>query len=203
MKIIVLDLEMNQPSNKIIEIGAVLVDVKLKKILSEFSELCNPGELPSLEYKLGGGINITELTGITPEMVSSADEASVVHDRFWRWVDACQCGGMLAGWGGDVWELAGQSKAMGVSLSSKIRSHDLKAFASFFRLAKGGKQRGGLANTLTMFDLPFEGVAHRALIDAKNTAILLLHLFEKLEKFFAIEKIMSAGDSPVSVKKSK
>ena len=76
MKTVVVDLELNQPSNKIIQIGAVCIDTKSHKLISIFNQICNPeGELPS-QY-------ITNLTKITPEMVKNAEPLSDVLVQFW------------------------------------------------------------------------------------------------------------------------
>nr|BFD64817.1 hypothetical protein BdHM001_34980 [Bdellovibrio sp. HM001] len=57
MKFISIDLEMNQPSGKVIEIGAVIMDTKTMSIVDTFQVYVNPGEPISQE--------ITDLTGIT------------------------------------------------------------------------------------------------------------------------------------------
>lgn len=186
---IIIDLEMNQPSNKIIDIGAYLVDLKRKSFLSKFDSLCNPGELPS-DYILQNGLTITQLTGITPEMVASAEASNVVHDRFWRWVEECKVGGVIGAWGGDIQVIKRESTELGVTVIPKIQDYDLKKLTSFFRAARGGKTKGGLSNSMDLFSVKKHGPAHRALIDAENTSLLMFELFSKLQKMFQIEDIL-------------
>lgn len=62
MRLCVIDLEMNQPSHSIIQIGAVCYDTRQDKVRAVFSSNVRPGDEQISPY-------ITELTGITQEMV--------------------------------------------------------------------------------------------------------------------------------------
>lgn len=193
MRIIVMDLEMNQPSNKIIDIGAVFVDLKQKKIVSIFDELCNPGELPS-DFLMRNGMTVTELTGISPEMVSAARSLKEVLIDFWAFVEKCNCGAFVTAWGRDVSEIIEQSNELSVAMP-RVNEFDLKKFTSFFRSAKGIKGKGGLHNAIEAFGLTFQGKAHRGLADSENTAFLMMKLFNQLETFFEMEKVMAGKGS--------
>jgi inhibitor of KinA sporulation pathway (predicted exonuclease) len=170
MKLVVLDLELNQPSNLIIQIGAVAVDLKSKKILSEqFNKVANPGELPS-EY-------ITNLTGITQDMVANAEPLKDVLESFWSWLKSIHCDRELGAWGGDVYMVIEASKALGVDRPARVKNTDIKAVSKVFRAAMPkARKSGGLKATMDLYGLNFEGTQHDALADAINTAKLLIHL---------------------------
>lgn len=175
MKAIVVDLELTQNKDstpKIIQIGAVLVDLRSNRILGVFNKICNPGELPN-QF-------ITNLTGITAEQVSSGTPLNEALDLFWRWVEQGKCKNLLIDWGGgDIACLKKSSEQLSVALPEKRVKHiDLKLYASLIRLSKTQKIRGGLKNTLNLFGhdfYPDESYQHDALYDALNTAFLLFH----------------------------
>lgn len=180
MKAIVLDLEMTNPSNKIIQIGAVLVNTKSHQILDTFDMIANPGELPS-EF-------ITQLTGITSEMVANAQSLQTVLNLFWKWVEDCKCGKTLYAWGeGDIRYLEDQSRYQRVEVP-RLTTLNLKEMAALFRQAKDTKAEGGLKNTLQLFGMEFCGTQHNALDDAFNTALLLFRFEEMINFACGVEK---------------
>lgn len=191
MKYIVVDLELLQPGNEIIDIGAVLYDTKRREVLSRFDSLANPGKLPD-DYKLRNGQTITELTGITAEMI---EEASPLHEvllEWWAWVNSCQCGKRICTWGtGDLKLLADQSKQLHVHYPDRIRHMNLKIVAEMFRdPMRGAKAFGGLKRTMELFGLQFEGREHRALPDAENTAHLLGWFCKLVESGLFVKRTM-------------
>jgi inhibitor of KinA sporulation pathway (predicted exonuclease) len=175
MKVIVVDLELNQPSNNIIQIGAILCDVHSHQILDTFSIICNPeGELPS-EF-------ITNLTGITQEMVTNGVPLKEALKQFWDWVSNSNFSKTIVQWGeGDFRLLEKQSKERGVEVP-RLTTLNLKAVSAITRLHKGSKAKGGLHNTMELYNVPFYGNAHDGLVDAFNTALLLFRL-ESMWKF--------------------
>jgi inhibitor of KinA sporulation pathway (predicted exonuclease) len=175
MKAIVVDLELNQPSNKIIQIGAVICDIHSHQILDTFSIICNPeGEMPS-EF-------ITTLTGITIEMVENGVPLVDGLKQFWDWIADSGAGKMLVQWGeGDMRLLEQQSNERNVKVP-RLNTMNLKAVSSIMRQHKGSKAKGGLKNTMDLYGVPFYGDAHDGLIDSLNTAFLLFRL-EEMWKF--------------------
>jgi inhibitor of KinA sporulation pathway (predicted exonuclease) len=183
MKYIVLDLEMNQPSGSIIEIGAVCIDLKTGRQISAFSELININEI----------LNpfITELTGIRPEELALAKSLPVVLAEFWAWVEE-QNVRNIASWGTDYYLLTEESKKAKVIYPGKLRFLNIKEFASVFRACfPAVKQTGGLKATMNLFGLEFEGRQHRGLNDSIQTARLLVLLKENMRKFLSIQKIIA------------
>ena len=191
MKIVTLDLELLQPGNEICEIGACTLDLNQKSITHQYQTHCNPG-VPVTDYRLKNGQTITELTGITQAILDEAPPLREALEDFWSWFGQQQCGKRVATWGGgDVPFLVDQSRQQGVGCPRWVRQIDCKAIAILWRHATPGcKALGGLEAMLHLCGLQFQGLQHRALDDAINTARLLLHFYEHIRKGLLIENIV-------------
>jgi len=184
MNITVLDLEQNQPSGTIIEIGAVACNLKSGRILDRYSTLVYLNEVYDPDVQV--------LTGIKQEWLKTAPCFPVAAAGFWSWFENNNTGHKLWSWGPDHWELKRQSLAAGVQ-PPRIHACNAKDIASFFRLAAGGPQKGGLANALSRFEVAAVGPRHRALPDAEDTAVLMCKLFKEAQTFFRIKELLSNG----------
>lgn len=168
-----LDLEMNQPSGKIIQIGAVVGNIKTGEIFEKLSVFVNPKEDLSPM--------IITLTGITQDMVDSGvtlEEAYTklkdMHVKHNAFVNAVTWGG------GDSKELGDQLKLENNNFTGWCfgrRWIDVKTLYVSWRIANGQTIQGGLKNSCKKLGVPFQGPAHRADMDALNT-------------FFAYKKIL-------------
>ncbi len=173
MKINILDLEMNQASGNIIEIGAVCYDVKLGDRTASFQ---NYVKLPEGEVL---NPDITALTGITEENLANAPSLKDALELYWAWAVKSGCCKFIAAWGNDYWVVIEESKALGVEYPSRMSTLNIKVMANIMRCAyPNTKATGGLANTLETFGLSFAGSQHRALVDAYNTQNVVKFLFE-------------------------
>jgi inhibitor of KinA sporulation pathway (predicted exonuclease) len=177
MKVAVVDLELTQNEGsqpQIIQIGAVCGDIHGHVLLNVFDMICNPGELPN-SY-------ITQLTGITPEQVQQGVPLAEALRDFWVWVENNQSTKLIIEWGGgDIAALIEASHRLNVQVP-RIFNLNLKLIAQIMRAHKGTKRKGGLGNTLELYDLSFIGTPHNALHDAFNT-FLLACKFESMWKF--------------------
>lgn len=191
MKTIVVDIELNcpnTPEESIIQIGAVVCDMRSGKLGNTLSILINPGR-PIDPFIVG-------LCGITDEMVKDAVTLPEALEAFWIWVKEQNCGGNLSAWGSDIWEIkraTDKAREAGVPFPIyKIRNMDIKAISQVFRVAlpQHAKARGGLRNSLETFGLEFQGRQHNALDDAINTARLLGRFIEMQKKYQAISNIL-------------
>ena len=173
-----LDLEMNQPSGKIIQIGAVMGDLHTGKILDRVNCLINSGEQ----------LNpfITDLTGITDKMiyeegidiVDAYELLNSSHKKHNAFMNPITWGG------GDSIELKEQLPKE-IDWCFGRRWIDCKTLYISIRLANGQKLQGGLAKAMTKFGLNFEGRKHNALDDAYNTFRFyrrLVQLMPKMDK---------------------
>jgi inhibitor of KinA sporulation pathway (predicted exonuclease) len=167
MKMIFVDLELNQPSNSIIQIGAVCMNLSTGKVVDSFDVICNPGEYPN-DF-------ITKLTGITKENVMDGQPLKNALSDFWRWVNSCSVGNRVAAWGRDVQEL------IDASVYYKLRfkwpkQYDVKQFVNMYQFfasensSSPNKLNKGLFMAVQDSGLDFVGTQHNAYDDALNTA---------------------------------
>lgn len=174
MKAVIVDLELNQPSNSVIQIGAITVDLRSCRVLSRFDQFCAlpEGEVLS-EF-------ITELTGITGPQV---DSNSTPHykfglTQFWKYVADSQCR-VVSAWGTDVDQLIRDADQLGIERPRRIRRLDIKSMFSVLKCGlPSSRVRGGLRETLETLGLEFTGRQHNALTDSLNTAKLLIYARE-------------------------
>jgi inhibitor of KinA sporulation pathway (predicted exonuclease) len=185
MNYCVLDLEMNQPSGTIIEVGAVCYHSRSGKITSRFSqhvrlpegELLNP--------------DIAKLTGITEKDLAAARAIDLVQYNLAFWAGANGCSRNMATWGSDYWILKEAYRAVDTQFEFPWKNFlNVKEMATYLRAALPGKQRGGLKSAIEAFGLTFQGEPHRALIDAENTALLM-------DRMLAGTKLMGVAQSLV------
>ena len=186
MRCIVLDLEMNQPSQKIIQIGAVSAHINSRTMTaqSSFNEFINPQESLSPF--------IIELTGIQQEQVDQAQELPDVFGRFLDWIAKEGCHITVA-WGGDWNWLYQQAKQ-----SFTARTIDLKAMYLLLHSTDvSSKQAKGLRGAMNRYGLIFRGDQHDALIDAMNTTQLLFEMMNRhvfAEEILKLAKKQSIGE---------
>lgn len=172
-----LDLEMNQPSQTIIQIGAVVGNIRTGEILEK---LC-------VNVKTDEQISpfITELTGIKQEDVDNGvplleafEQLKLLHLKHKSFINACTWGG------GDTQELIKQVRTIDPITPINIfgrRWIDVKTLFVSWRLANGKPIQGGLAKSMLKVGLKFEGRKHNSCDDSLNTFRLyctMLKLFK-------------------------
>jgi inhibitor of KinA sporulation pathway (predicted exonuclease) len=160
-----LDLELNQPSGKIIQIGAVTGNIYTGEILERLSVYVNPKEEIATF--------ITELTKIKQEDVDSGltlEEAYRLLEEMHKSHQAF-CNPITWG-GGDSVELINQLKQENPSFQGWCfgrRWIDTKTLYVTWRLANQKPPTGGLSRAMANLGLQFRGQAHNAIWDAENT----------------------------------
>lgn len=171
-----LDLEMNQPSRKIIQIGACICNIRTGAVLEKISIFVNPNE----------HINpaITALTKITQRDVDgglSLEEAyrklQRMHENYGSFVNCITWGG------GDSIELLTQLQQENPDFQGWCfgrRWIDAKTIYISWRIANGKQAAGGLAKSMTKVGLAFQGQKHNAMDDAVNTFVFYKKLLEML-----------------------
>jgi inhibitor of KinA sporulation pathway (predicted exonuclease) len=186
-RFLAVDLELNQPSNSIIQIGACAGDIETGEVLDRFSMIVNCGE--QLGYCNGGendGTTITDLTGITQEQVDNGvtllhayEELSAFAKRYGTFVNPLTWGG------GDTEEIRKQvlqhiAYPRTLEWPFGRRWIDVKTLFVSWRFANGEQIKGGLARSMTKVGLKFEGRKHDAEDDAVNTFRMYVKLLELL-----------------------
>jgi len=173
-----LDLEMSQPSKKIIQIGAVVANLTTGQILDRLSVFVNPNERISPF--------ITELTGIKQQDVDNGltlEEAyrklQRMHENYGSFINCITWGG------GDSQELLEQIKKENPHFEGWCfgrRWIDTKTLFVSWRFANGQPIQGGLARSMTKVGLKFEGRKHNALDDSENTFRMYRRMLEMLKE---------------------
>jgi inhibitor of KinA sporulation pathway (predicted exonuclease) len=175
-KVVALDLEYNQPSGKIIQIGAAIGDIASASVVDSFSVVVNPGE-PISEF-------IQALTGVTQQRVDEEGvDLQVAGEALFAFVGRHQPFMNPVVWGiGDSESLREQMGLNGERWMFGRRTVDTKTLHVAMCLARGVSTKGGLGATMTNhYGLPFDGRAHDARVDAENTLRLF---FEMQRRFF-------------------
>jgi DNA polymerase-3 subunit epsilon len=169
--LIILDLETNGGSkenpgdHRIVEIGAVRLDEELT-IIDEFSMLVDGRPvLPE----------VVAIHGIRDEDLAGKPKFAEAHVEFDEW-----CGRkqeyILGAWGAyfDIPVLRSEYAKLGVNFPHRGESFDVKAVV-WWDLLKSGKpaRRLGLDQAAGLYGIPFQGKKHRAVDDARMTAVML------------------------------
>ncbi len=159
-----LDLEMNQPSGRIIQVGAVLGRLDDGARLSRFSAYVNPGE-PLAE-------DISTLCGITPATLEMAGTLEEAFELLKRWMhpfaEQRQLNPLTWG-GGDADLLREQLNLQDARWPFGRRWVDVKTVFAAWQHANGQEANGGLGTSMKRVGLVFEGRKHDAADDAWNT----------------------------------
>ena len=174
MKMLVLDLEMNQPSKQIIQIGYIIVDTRTQEELCHTSLYVDPKEAINPE--------IEELTGISDKIIKQFGKP--LREQYDLMLKDCKTYGVTslpAQWGiGDTDLLREQ---LGLSWDEFIfrrRAIDVKSIYQAYAAFGGETTKVGLQGSMKKLGLEFIGRPHDALCDAHNTYRVLQLLANKM-----------------------
>jgi inhibitor of KinA sporulation pathway (predicted exonuclease) len=162
MNFLFLDLEMNQPSNKIIQVGWTIADPISGYAYKVGGEYVNPFE-PLTPI-------ISNLCGIEQNVLDKSDALDDVYMRMYSDYLQFNCSPTVVTWSkGDLALLRSQ---VNETLPWPFGMHyiDAKNLYQSWKLKTGADHlKGGLARAMTKFNLKFEGRKHNAEDDAYNT----------------------------------
>ena len=172
INILSLDMEFNQPTNTIIQVGFVIGNLKSGEILHEYESHVYTQE-KIIPY-------ITDLTKIKQEDVDNAPYLIDVYQDIKKLHKVYGCFRNCLTWGGGDSELLRSS----LDLDNEMfvfgrRWIDAKTLFVSRCFAKGEKHQAGLAKALTRMDMKFEGTKHTAKDDAYNTFRIYRKLLEE------------------------
>lgn len=176
INLLALDLEMNKPSGRIIQVGCVVGNLASGAILEEYSAYINTGEVIDPF--------ITNLTGISQENVDNGISLYTAYDQLKELHKKYECFRNAICWGGgDSLELKKQLHITDdeVFLFGR-RWIDAKTLFISYRWANEESHQAGLAKALLKLDLQFQGKKHNACDDARNTFIIYRKLLEYFER---------------------
>ena len=197
-----LDLELNQPSDRVIQIGCVVGNIRTGEIVARFSQLVVCGEpLCTVDDRTGKLCDIPRLTGITEERL--AKDGVALDEAYRRLVAFAQESGLafdkksvtledeIWTWGGGdqeqlVKQLVGDYPGIFATTPCVFRHRfrDLKTVFVHFSDSPGCtfSPRGGLSKALKkLTNRDFQGRAHDACDDALNTFAVGFDLLTKFK----------------------
>lgn len=173
-----LDLELNQPSGKIIQVGVAIGSIKDRRTQYLTKKwYIRPNE-PLDPF-------IIDLTGITEADLS---KYSVSHDTVARelaelikehktFINPVTWGG------GDSTELLAEFCKNHADFPHFGRRWiDVKTWYTYLLLSQGKNPAGGLASAMGAYKLQFQGQAHQADVDAENTLAFFFTLMQRQSK---------------------
>ncbi|MDO6427673.1 3'-5' exonuclease [Thalassotalea sp. 1_MG-2023] len=159
---------------EIIEIGAVVVDMKSLEIIDEYCALIRPQRHPLVSDFC------TQITGITQSELDNSDDFKTVFSDFLHWYPKTSKV-LFATWGS--YDL--------VQINIDCAFHNLQHFSpdavlnlkKTFKKVNKLKKPVGLARALELCQCEYNGSRHRALDDARNTVQLLPFIFSNIKPF--------------------
>lgn len=170
--IVSLDLEFNQPSGRIIQIGAVVGDLSTGKVLAEFSYFVNPLESLAPE--------IAMLCGIAPGVLELGGTLIEAYSDLLSWLAPFSKERQLnpLTWGGgDSLELKHQL-GLDERWAFGRRWVDVKTVFAAVQHARSRHPEGGLKVAMRKVNLSFIGRPHDARDDARNTFFMYHKLLD-------------------------
>ena len=181
-KFLALDLELNQPSGKIIQVGVAIGDKNTRFEDYVVRKWYIDPQEPISEF-------INDLTGITDSDIRAeayshehvARELSELIKEHKVFVNPVTWGG-----GDSVELLAEFCKNHADFLHFGRRWIDIKTWYTYLMLTRGKAASGGLASAMGYFKLHFKGKAHRADVDAANTLALFFKLLDRQARLESI-----------------
>jgi inhibitor of KinA sporulation pathway (predicted exonuclease) len=176
INLLAVDLELNQPSQSIIQIGAVVGNLASGKILEEYSAYINCGEVLDPF--------IINLTGIKQENVDNGISLFTAYDQLKELhiKHDCRNRGCVLTWGiGDMACLRNALHLDEESFYFGRRFIDVKTVFISYQWANDLKHQAGLAKALTKLNMQFDGRKHDGQADAKNTFLIYAELLRRFK----------------------
>jgi len=172
---IALDLEFNQPSEKIIQIGVVAGDPLSGQIYEELSLYVNPGEQLNP--------NIETLTAITDKQLATAPDLSEQLMRLNALFHKYDAKREAIVWGVGDTNMLYEQKPADMQLAFMRRmALDAKSVYRAYAIKHGLKSNKNLVDALHNCGLKFEGRPHDALNDARATFKIAEFLIREFKK---------------------
>lgn len=194
MKFISIDIENNQPSGEIIQIGAIEYDTNNVSHTNEFNVYIKWPNPINWNYELRGNGTITlgELLPYGQETIDAyGKDPRIAFTEFWQWVETVGSGRKFVQWGKyDMAEIMKQTKELIVE-HPRVKTFNLKtAYQFLYQPSHRLSAKYGLEQAVTNSQLTFKGTPHDALVDARNTGELMLKMYNAYSKLYQITEVL-------------
>lgn len=164
---------------EIIEIGVAELDMRELVILREASFLVRPVRSEVSDY-------CTTLTGHSADSLRrNGRPLAEIFRTFSKSFGPAKKA--LMSWGDDWKEIARDADLAGAS--NPFPREAFQNIGQMFTLMTGSRTRLGLVAALESAGLSFDGIPHRGVVDARNTAILYAHYARGFRALFPIPEI--------------
>ena len=183
-----LDLELNQPSNKIIQVGITIGNRKQIPVqYFKASWIVDPREHLRPD--------IVELTGITEERILAERKSlSYIAEEIQGYIRTMDCFVNPVTWGGgDSIELLKEFEDLGIHFPCFGRRWvDVKTIHQYLQITEGKNPKASLRSALARWNLKFDGRQHDAGDDAYNTLKLFFYLLDRQDKINYAKNMLSS-----------
>lgn len=183
MKFIAVDLELNQPSNKIIQIGAAAFCTD-QGLTSTFNAYVDPEEDINWDYRLGGvEISLVELlpSYFPGQWFQHKLPLTDALSNFEQWRRDNQCGKKIVQWGSGDLYLLRKADTTNI-LPRHFRDLDAKLVYQFlWQPASRLPKRSGLSRACRGMGVSPPEYPHDAMYDAQATGDLFLKMYRQVE----------------------
>lgn len=180
MNILSLDCEYNQPSQKTIQIGAAIFDVKSGLMIDKFETYVNPYELLNPE--------IIELTGITDQNLQDAPSIKEAYQELTKFTKKHKIVRNPLVWGSgkqnDSQLIANEAGILPENNIFGYRVLDVKTIYQSTQIFINKEFAGSLEKVCNRLNIPFSGKKHTALADATMTFYVWKFLMNKYHNKF-------------------
>lgn len=190
MKFIAVDLELNQPSNKIIQLGASAFDTDVGEI-AKFNEYCDPGEPINWGYKCSETQTLGELLGPKFPRDTHMQPCTIyVLRRFWKWCKDNELGKKFVQWGGGDMEIIfKECRGHNVRYPNHIYPINVKQMYKYvWQPASKFPKAHGLQSASHCMNSKFLGQAHNAADDAFNTGWVFMKMYNEVAALAELKK---------------
>lgn len=176
----VLDLKLNKPSDKILQVGVVIGNIYTKNIVCANSLFVKTNEKIS-EY-------VTKVSGITQENVKNGIDLLTIYNKISSLHSKHNSSSLILSWGRNNSEyLKSQLKKeypnINIENNWKLgyRCIDVKTIYQFYQIINGKELQGGILKAVSELGLKFIGKKHDALWDSFNIFKIFVTLMEKMK----------------------
>lgn len=186
-KVISIDLELNQPSGTIIQLGYVIGEPITGRVFESKCININPKE--TLDPR------IVELTGITQEDVDNGTTLEEAYREMVEDMKKHNASTTPVQWGeGDSRVIREQLGCSRDEYVFRNRTFDVKTIYQTYRLFNREKVVAGLSSALATMGVAFEGRPHNACDDAYNTFVMFKLLGNKFRLADKMNKLVMRGE---------